>query len=155
GTGTNAWLKFEADGNTGAGADHVSFSLRGAGESIGISAANGTLIDGDAFGQQQTGVSEGRFPDGSSNVVAFPATASPGAPNYRRLSEVVINEVLTHTDEPLEDAIELYNLTAQPIDLGGWWLSDDNGTLKKYQIPSPTILPAHGFVVIYETHFTN
>jgi len=79
------------------------------------------LIDGYAFGQQLTGVSEGRFPDGGTNIVAFPGTDSPGAPNYRRLTEIVINEVLTHTDEPLEDAIELHNLTAQrsPSAAGG------------------------------------
>ncbi|MCI0748740.1 MAG: lamin tail domain-containing protein, partial [Verrucomicrobia subdivision 3 bacterium] len=65
------------------------------------------------------------------------------------------NEVLTHTDLPFEDAIELRNLTAQPIDVGGWWLSDDNGTLQKYQIPSPTLIPAYGFTVIYENQFTN
>src|SRR5258705_1528173 len=68
---------------------------------------------------------------------------------------VVISEALTHTDLRLEDAIELRNLTAQSINIGGWWLSDDKGTLQKYQIPSPTVLPANGFVVIYETHFTN
>src|SRR5258705_3192745 len=68
---------------------------------------------------------------------------------------VVISEALTHTDLRLEDAIELRNLTAQSINIGGWWLSDDNGSLQKYQIPSPTTLPANGFVVIYETHFTN
>jgi hypothetical protein len=155
GTGTNAFLRFAADGNTGAGADHVNFSLRAAGEAVGISSTSGTLIDGIAFGQQVTGVSQGRFPDGNTNIVSFPGTASPGASNYRLLTSVVINEALTHTDLPLEDAIELRNLTAQSINIGGWWLSDDKGTLQKYQIPSPTTLPANGFVVIYETHFTN
>jgi hypothetical protein len=87
--------------------------------------------------------------------VAFPGTESPGASNWRRLAEIVVNEVLTHTDEPLEDAIELRNLTGAAIDVGGWWLSDDNSELRKYQIPSPTIVPANGFVVIYETVFTN
>src|SRR5262249_32296440 len=88
-------------------------------------------------------------------IVSFPGTDSPGASNYRRLTNIVINEVLTHSDLPLEDAIELLNLSAQSIDISGWWLSDDNGTLQKYQIPSPTVLPPHGFTVIYETHFTN
>src|SRR6185295_15064127 len=66
-----------------------------------------------------------------------------------------INEVLTHTDLPLEDAIELRNLSSQSVNLSGWWLSDDRGTLQKYQIPSGTTLPGNGYVVIYETHFTN
>ncbi len=155
GAGTNAWQLFHADGNVGAGADHVSFSLRAAGEAIGLFDTNGVPIDAVSFGPQDVGVSEGRFPDGSTNVISFPGTDSPGASNYRQLLDVAINEVLTHTDEPLEDAIELVNLTSQPIDVGGWWLSDDKSTLQKYQIPSPTVLPAHGFTVIYENAFTN
>jgi hypothetical protein len=153
-TGTNAWQKFVADGNTGAGADHVGFALRAAGEAVGLFTTNGTLINGVAFGAQEQGVSEGRFADGTTNLVRFPGTDSPGESNWRRLTNVVINEVLTHTDPPLEDAIELHNLTDQPVDLGGWWLSDDEGTLRKYQIPSPTVVPAHGFTVIYEIVFT-
>jgi hypothetical protein len=155
GTGTNAFQKFVADGNTGAGADHVGFSLRGAGEAIGISDPAGTLLNGITFGSQSSGVSEGRFPDGTATIVTFPGTDSPGESNWRRLVDVAINEVLTHTDEPLEDAVELQNLTGAPIDVGGWWLSDDNRTLLKYQIPSPTIIPANGFTVIYEAGFTN
>jgi hypothetical protein len=157
GAGTNAWQRFVADGNTGAGAHHVGFSLNAEGEDIGLSFTNGeaALINGYSFGLQQPGVSEGRFPDGSTNVVSFPGTASPGESNWRLLTDVVINEVLTHTDEPFEDAIELHNLTAHSINVGGWWLSDDDGTRQKYQIPTPTEIPADGYVVIYENQFTN
>lgn len=147
GVGTNGFHQFTAD--------DIGFSLRGAGESIGLSDPAGVLINGVDFGQQTAGVSEGRFPDGAATIVAFPGTGSPGESNWRQLTTVAINEVLTHSDEPLEDAIELRNLTSSPIDVGGWWLSDDNGTLRKYQIPSPTVLPANGFTVIYEAGFTN
>ena len=95
-----------ADGNVGAGADHVGFSLAAGREDVGISTTNGILINGIAFTNQLSDISEGRFPDGSSNVVKFPGTASPGASNWRRLTNIVINEALTHTDLPLEDAIE-------------------------------------------------
>jgi hypothetical protein len=155
GTGTNALQQFVADSATGAGADHVNFALRAAGEDIGIAATNGALIDGVRFQDQREGLSEGRFPDGHAEVIGFPGTASPGESNYRWLSEVAISEVLTHTDPPLEDAIELQNLTDHPIDVGGWWLSDDKTALQKYRIPSPTVLPARGFAVIYESQFTN
>ncbi|HUT10946.1 MAG TPA: lamin tail domain-containing protein, partial [Thermoguttaceae bacterium] len=40
---------------------------------------------------------------------------------------IVINEVLTHTDLPQVDAIELYNPTDQAIDIAGWYLSDSWG----------------------------
>jgi hypothetical protein len=155
GAGTNAWQKFVADNNTGAGADHVGFALKVTGEAIGLSTPNGTLIDGVVFGVQQADLSEGRFPDGGTNIVSFPRTASPGEPNYRWLTEVVINEALTHASAPLEDAIELRNLTANAIDISGWWLSDDNAAPKKYQIPFGTVLPANGFVTFYENQFAN
>ncbi|MBI5384326.1 MAG: lamin tail domain-containing protein [Verrucomicrobia bacterium] len=155
GVSTNGYQMFRADGNTGAGADHVSFSLKASGEAVGLSTPAGTLIDGYAFTSQDKGVSEGRFPDGGAVIVRFPGTDSPGDSNWRLLDSVVVNEVLTHTDPPLEDAIELRNFSAQAIDLGGWWLSDDKGFLRKYQIPFGTTLPANGYAVFYENVFSN
>ena len=34
------------------------------------------------FGAQVEGVSQGRLPDGSANILSFPGTASPGASNW-------------------------------------------------------------------------
>jgi hypothetical protein len=153
GVSTNGYLEFKADGNTGAGADHTSFSLRAAGESLGLFTASGTAIDSLSFGAQLDGVSQGRFPDGTTNVVSFSGTESPGEANYRRLANVAINEALTHTDLPFEDAIELRNLTASPISIGGWWLSDSKGNLRKYRIPDDRVLPASGYAVFYEYQF--
>ena len=88
---------------------------------------------------------------------------SPGAddPDPAYGYAIVINEVLAHTDPPYEDAIELYNPTEFPIDIGGWYLSDDfNRTnlssgydLKKYRIPAGTLLPANGYSVFYYRDF--
>ena len=66
---------------------------------------------------------------------------SPGTVGTPPLG-VVINEVLTHTDPPIvaSDSIELWNTTNQPIDIGGWYLSDSAATLLKYDIPVGTIL---------------
>jgi Lamin Tail Domain/Bacterial TSP3 repeat len=153
GGGTNGWQRFWADSNTGAGADHVNFALGAGGEALGFSASASVLIDSITFLAQATGVSEGRFPDASATVVRFPSTGSPGSANYLSLSNVVINEALAHTDVPLEDAIELRNLTATNVNISNWWLSDTKSALKKYRIPNGTIIPAHGFVVFYEDQF--
>ena len=75
---------------------------------------------------------------------------SPGRAGIGAQKTVVINEVLTHTDPPIEDAIELYNLTDAPIDLGGWYLSNKRATPKKFRFPVGTLIPAHGFRVFYE-----
>ncbi|MCX8156387.1 MAG: lamin tail domain-containing protein [Verrucomicrobiae bacterium] len=154
GGGTNAFLKLIADNNPAAGADHVRFRLDATRESLGLATSNG-YIDTVSWNYpvSQPGVSEGRFPDGSTNIVFFPDTPSPGESNYRPLTNLVINEVLAHSDPPLEDAIELHNLTDQPVNIGGWFLSDSKGTLNKYQIPVGTIIPARGFRVFYEYQF--
>jgi hypothetical protein len=156
GVGGWAYQRFVADNNTLNNPDHVSFKLDGTvGEEVGISTANGTLIDGIGFGPQAEDVSEGRLPDGTATIVRFPGTDSPGDPNYLLLPNVVINEVLTHTDLPLEDAIELRNLTGAAVNISGWYLSDAKHDLKKYRIPNGTSIAANGFKVFYEYQFND
>ncbi len=153
GTGLRGFQRFEADSNPAAGANHVNFGLRAAGESLGIATAGGILIHGTNFGAQAVGVSQGFLPDGSTTMVLFPGTATPGESNFLPIPNVVINEVLSHSDLPLEDAIELRNTSGVGINIGGWFLSDEQSALKKYQIPAGTTLPANGFKVFYETNF--
>lgn len=146
---------FIADSLTNAGADHVNFRLEASGEFIGLYDGNLAPIDALAFGTQRINVSEGRLPDGGASRVFFTESPTPGAQNrfLTELTNVVINEVLAHTDPPLEDAVELYNVTEAPIDIGSWYLSDDLNDLRRYRIPPNTIIPAHGYTVIYEGQF--
>lgn len=72
-----------------------------------------------------------------------PTPATPSAP-------IVINEILTHTDLPQVDAIELLNPTATPADISGWFITDDFASPKKYRIPNGTTIPAGGFFVFSE-----
>jgi hypothetical protein len=154
GTGLRGYVEFKADSNPENGADHVNFKLAAGGEPIAIYAADGlTLIDKYEFGSQQKGVSEGRFPDGATNIVRFPNSPTPGQANFLPFNDVVINEVLSHTDVPLEDAIEIFNPTANPINIGGWYLSDSQLQPLKFRIPDNTILPPGGFAVFYEYQF--
>ncbi len=155
GRGSHGFLKFTADQNLNAGADHANFKLSGSGESLAISTSNGTLIDGVSFGPQLIGVSQGRLPDGSANTVSFPASPTPGSSNFLPLSNVVINELLSHSDPPLEDAVELFNTSAAAVDIGGWFLSDSELNLRKYQIPANTILRPGGYLVLYEYQFNS
>ena len=153
-TGLRGFQQFVADEQTDAGADHVNFRLDGTlGESIGIADAAGGRIDDVTFGPQLNGISQGRLPDGAPSIVSFPTTSTPGEANFLPLTNVVINEVLTHTAEPFEDAIELRNLTDEDVDLGGWFLSDTENKLKKFRIPDGTMLPGSGFLVFYENQF--
>jgi len=155
GAGTNAWQKFVADNNTAAGANHVGFKLDNAAEVIGVADTNGGVIDLISYSGPFAGVSQGRLPDGTAAIVDFLGTDSPGEANYVAMTNVVVNEMLTHSDPPLEDAIELRNLTAAPVDVSGWWLSDSRSSLKKYQLRPNTVIPANGFYVAYEAQFNN
>jgi Lamin Tail Domain/CotH kinase protein/Bacterial Ig domain/Immunoglobulin domain/Immunoglobulin I-set domain len=153
GAGENAFALFIADNNTDKGADHVNFGLTSDGESIGLFAAGEVIIDSLNFTNQENGVSEGRFPNGAASITRFRGTKTPGRSNLLPLESVVINEVLTHTDAPLEDAIELFNPTTSAVDLSGWFLSDNKDDPKRYRIPNGTVLGPGGFVVVYESQF--
>ena len=75
------WADNETGQNNTNRADlHVNFALGKGGEAIGIFAADGTPVDTVTFGAQTTDVSQGRFPDGSPNIVSLVIT-TPGAPN--------------------------------------------------------------------------
>ena len=155
GTNVFGFQKFTADNQPQDGADHVAFSLAAGGEALGLSQTNGTLIDGVTFGAQALGVSQGRFPDGAANVVSFPFSTSLGDANWLPLTNIVINEVLTHTDPPLEDAIEILNTNAVSVSITGWFLSNQKSNLKKYLITNAITLSANGFRVFYETQFND
>ncbi|MBN2505357.1 MAG: lamin tail domain-containing protein [Verrucomicrobia bacterium] len=153
GAGAYGYTRFWADENTTQGPDHVNFKLSGSGEALAVSDPSGVLINGLTFGLQTEGTSEGRLPDGTGAIVRFPGTATPAHANFMALSDVVINEVLTHSDPPLEDAVELHNLTGDDVDISGWYLSDSQNYLLKYRLPAGSVVPANGFLVFYEVQF--
>ncbi|MEM7390784.1 MAG: lamin tail domain-containing protein [Verrucomicrobiota bacterium] len=106
--------------------------------------------------------------DGYSLVVADPTDAdeasgwrpstdvhgSPGADDpVPAFGTILINEVLAHTDNPLEDAIELINAGTNVVNIGGWYLSDDEDLLKKFRIPDSTFVLPGSNVVFVESQF--
>ncbi len=79
---------------------------------------------------------------------------SPGADDPAPIiAPVVISELLTHTDLPQTDAIELYNPTTTNVNLGGWFLTDDLEVPKKFRIPNNTIINAGGWIYFDEDDF--
>lgn len=79
---------------------------------------------------------------------------SPGADDApSSLVPVWVNEVLAHTDPPLVDGVELFNPNSVPAPIGGWWLTDDRGTPRKYRIPAGRTIPPGGYVVFTEQDF--
>ena len=72
------------------------------------------------------------------------------------LGQVMINEFLASnkTGEmnekgKYEDWIELYNATNAPLNMDGLHLSDTYSNAAKYTFPSNTIIPAHGYLLLW------
>ena len=150
--GAHGFVQFFASDLDEFDANHLDFKLSADSETLTLYAADrATIIDRVIYGSQSLNISQGRAPDGSDNIVYFPAgRATPDEPNFAGITNVVISEVLSHTDPPLEDAIELHNPTAASVDISHWWLSDGASQPRKYRIPAGTVIAAGGFKVFYE-----
>jgi hypothetical protein len=90
----------------------------------------------------------------SANVGGSPGSDDTG--QIPEIGDVVINELLAHSHAGAPDWIELHNTTEDPINIGGWFLSDDVANLTKYEIAEGTIIEPHDYAVFYEDiHFGN
>ncbi|MBI3870414.1 MAG: lamin tail domain-containing protein [Verrucomicrobia bacterium] len=87
----------------------------------------------------------------SANPLGSPGADDP-APT---LVPIVVNELLTHTDLPQVDAVELFNPSSAPVNIGGWFLSDSAAEPRKYRIPDNTSISALGYLVFTENDFNN
>lgn len=162
--GSGANIAGEYAGYTGGYFDNAGESVQlvdAQGEEIlDFSYSNGWYPVTDGLGFSLVIVDETAEPDlwdSKSNWRASGAlNGSPGAaePVISPIVPVVINEVLSRTDvPPPTDSIELYNPTTTNANIGGWFLTDDRNTPKKYRIPDGTMLPAGGYRVFSEADF--
>ena len=79
---------------------------------------------------------------------------SPGRAPGSREPDVIINEILPHTDPPFRDLFELHNTTDAAIDISGWYVTDSIVTqTRAFAIPDGTVLPAQGYVTFTENDF--
>ena len=77
-----------------------------------------------------------------------PGTDDPAS----TIPPILINEVLSHS-ETTNDFIELFNPTANSVNVGGWFLSDNPGVPTKYRIPDGTLIAPMAYAVFVETNF--
>ncbi len=113
----------------------------------------------DGFGFSLTLRHENFAPDQIGSFSQWRASTavggSPGIvdPNSLVIPQPLVNELLTHTDPPLLDGVEIMNSSAESIDISGWWLTDDYRDPKKYKMPLGSTLLPGGFLVVNETLF--
>jgi len=70
---------------------------------------------------------------------------------------VQINEWMASNDTTLKDSadgdfedwIELHNRSELPVDLSGWWLTDDKTSPRKWQFPEGATIPTRGYLLIW------
>lgn len=130
-----------------------SGSLDNGGEQIALQSAGGSLILDLTYDDagQWSGRADG---NGSSLELVDTAGSDADPDNWRSSSEfngspgvagagpdnrIVINEVLTHTDLPETDAIEIFNTTGGSINIGGWVITDNNDVYQSFILPASTL----------------
>jgi len=105
----------------------------------------------------------GRVADGGSEWNTLDAK-TPGASNNGGTpvaGTLIINEFMCSNDNipvpgdngDFPDWIEIYNTGDTPIDMGGWYATDDLEDMVQYQLPTDdpalTTVPAKGYLVLY------
>ncbi|CAN5377447.1 hypothetical protein BH23VER1_BH23VER1_14000 [soil metagenome] len=142
-------------------------ALDNSGESLTLLSASGAVIH--SFAYDDSGPWPGRADgDGSTLEVIDTEGDYADATNWRSSSEfggtpgaagsgpdsrASVNEVLTHTDPPLSDSIEIANTSGAPLDISGWFLSDTKSNYRKFRIPEGTTIPQDGYLVFDEDDF--
>ncbi|MHC4461592.1 MAG: lamin tail domain-containing protein [Planctomycetota bacterium] len=164
--------KYGADPNI---AGEYSGKLANDGEQIRLEDANGQAILDFSYNDGWYDITDGA---GFSLTIKDPNIAEPNAwsekkswrPSARvggspgwddtgqvpELGSVKINELLAHSHATAPDWIELHNTTAELINIGGWFLSDNDSNLTKYEIAEGTTIDQNDYIVFYQDqHFDN
>ena len=138
------WADNEPDQNRTTSPDlHVNFQLSAKGESIGLYAPDGEPVDLVTFGLQRADISQGRCPNGSTNITTL-STPSPGAPNQCALATVLIKS-FTRTGDQLTltwqtDAGQRYRIESKDdLNAAAWSLASPeqiaNGAVLSATVP--------------------
>jgi len=150
-------------------------SLSNAGERLELQDAAGAVIQDFRYRDDWYDITDGagfsltvRNPVGGATTAwnqksAWrPSAAAGGSPGFDdtdqvpALGAVVINELLANSAGGVPDWIELHNTTDQVMNIGGWFLSDDDNALTQYEIMDGTVIAPRGYLVFSDDqHFGN
>ncbi len=89
------------------------------------------------------------FPNDASGRAAF-VSGSPDTAPKLQLSEVLVGNVssLPDSEGRFSDVVELYNASDEPIELGGFFLSDSLKNRFRYRLPEKSLAPGD-YLVLY------
>ena len=141
---------------------HTSFAMNPLSGSVALTRLSGEskqVLDYINYAGLYPNYAYGSYPDGQPFARDSFYYATPGAPNTNASAPLVvfINEWMAANQSVLLDPVgnkyddwfELYNPTAQPQTLDGFYLTDTLANPLQYRIPPGYIIPPHGFLLVW------
>ncbi len=143
---------------------HAPFTLPESSGQIVLSRSQGSpasfeVLDWVEYSHLPPGRGFGSVPDGNPFTRRQLYNPTPGAPNDPAvpLVQVVLNEFMAQNtttladpaDGDFDDWIELHNPAASPVDLSGYFLSDNLDNRTQSILPPGTVIPAGGFLLVW------
>lgn len=136
---------------------HADFKISASGETIYLTDSASSILDSITFGAQVSDSSFGRYPNGTGSFQMM--TPTFGAKNVVGTivtGDIVINEFLASNsttqadqDNEYDDWVELFNKGVNPVDIGGYSLSDKSSQLNLFTFPTGTIIQPDSFIVVW------
>ena len=153
------WLDGQP-GQSTAGELHANFRLATGTGSLALNRLVGVapqITDYLNYDNLAPGQSYGSTPDGDPFRRAVFLEVTPGAPNVARPADVFINEWMSDNSATLtdpadggfEDWFELYNAGEEPVDLTGYFLTDDFDDKTQFEIPAGYVIEPGGFLLVW------
>jgi len=161
------WLDGEA-GETAGTNLHTNFRIPATTGAVVLTRTVGivqTTVDYLNYNLVNNDRSYGAYPDGSPakrRLFHFATPRLPNDPTYPAFP-VTVNEVMAGnagtiadpSDGDPDDWFELYNAGPTPVDLSGFTLTDNLSVTNMWTIPSGTIIPAGGYLLVWADDETN
>lgn len=150
-----------ADGETNEGSNHLDFTI-GASDVLTLRGPDGIVSDNFEYFPHPVDQSCGREDDGSPSWTIF-TTPTPRVSNdlvFVQPEPLFINEVMSDNETDtldnagqFEDWWEVYNPNNYPVDLAGYYFTDNPENTNKWQVPTDagdsTIVPANGYLLFW------
>lgn len=137
---------------------HTSFRIATNSGSVVLARTN-TLVDYLTYNIPNLGRSYGSYPDARVSGRRTFHYVTPGATNDPAAApvNVFINEWMASNsgfepdpvDGNFEDWFELYNADPFPADISDYYLTDTLTNKTKWKIPNDTVIPPHGFLLVW------
>ena len=141
---------------------HANFRLHSVGGAVILAREHlGEMIIVDYMNYSNVGenASYGSFPEGQTDERRIFPTPTPGTANSLTSSPilVVINEWMSDnsatiqdpTDGNYEDWFELFNVSSEAVNLGGYFLTDDLSVTQQFALPGGTVIAGESHMLIW------